>query len=130
MATITNYQHGSLSTVTVNNATICLTSFDIDDTSELADTTSTCSGGWREQIAGLKQVSGTINGNLDLLNLPESTLGLVRGALVALILKFSASSYYSMNANISDIKFTVDVGDVIKFTASFKSNGPVTTTGI
>jgi hypothetical protein len=126
----TNYVHGSTGSATSNAITVCLTSWEGEDMTELADVTSTCSGGWHESIPGLKSFNGTINGNFDANSPPETTYGFAPGSLVTLILRVSNSAYYSMSAYIESFKSTVDVGDVVKWTASFKSNGVVTRVGM
>jgi hypothetical protein len=126
----TSYVHGSTGSATSNATTVCLTSWEGEDTVELADVTSTCSSGWHESVPGLKSFNGSINGNFDSSSPPEATYAFTPGTLVTLVLRVSNAAYYSMSAYIESFKATVDVGDVVKWTASFKSNGVVTRVGM
>mgnify|MGYP000494039985 CR=1 FL=1 len=135
----TNYLHGSLGSAVINGVTLCITSWDATDAANLVDVTSTCSQGFTEFIPGISSLSGTIKGNFDLNSTPSAN-GLTRGAkLTNVKLYFSktssgsaqsaiglpaSESYITLAAiYIEDINYTVDVGDVIKWTASFKSSG-------
>jgi len=126
----TNYQHGILGSATANGTAICLTSWDLDHVIDFADTTTVCTGAWKTQIPGLKQVTGSISGDFDLNNPPFSGQNLTPGTLITTLkLIISASNYYTMSAWITSFKFTDEINDVFKWTATFVSDGAVTYTG-
>lgn len=58
-------QHGKNSKVTVNAATICVTNWSVSATVDSVESTSTCSGGFKEQITGLKSCTWDFTCNFD-----------------------------------------------------------------
>lgn len=122
-----NYQHGLSGSVKVGGSAWCVTSWNLDDTCELADVTTSCSSGYREFIPGLKSASGSFTAPWDLNANPYATPpALKKGSLVSLELHVSTSSYWAFSAYIESVNVTVDVGDVIKYTVNFKSTGAIT----
>jgi len=121
-----SYVHGSTGSAYVGATQICLTGWDVDIASELADVTSTCSGGFHEYLAGLKGLTATINANWDLDASPvDDPPNFTAGATLTNVkLNISSSSYWLIpTAIVESFKATVDVNDVIKYTVSIKANG-------
>ena len=125
--TAPNYSHGKDGCVTVGSTELRTSSWDLDYGNETKEVTTCQSGGWREYIAGLSGGSGTFKAFWDLnANPTASPPGLLPGSIVTLKLYVSATSYFRCDAIIESLKVTVDVNDVINWTASFKATGAIT----
>ena len=57
--------HGKNSKLTLNSETICVVSWNVSTTTDSVESTSTCSGGFKEQIVGLKSCTWDFTCNFD-----------------------------------------------------------------
>lgn len=84
--------------------------------------------GWQKTVSGNKKISGTLTGKFtpgnDIRTNIDST------SILPLVLNLDASSYWSGNARISNIKMSsnIDTGEPQEWTADYESHGAWTKT--
>jgi hypothetical protein len=130
----TSFRTGRFGGMTLAGNTIPITKWSHKLDKSLQDTTSTSSYDattqqtWQEQLPGILRGDGSIDFNWD----ANSTSSYIINKLkadpqVAIVLQIDKSTNYaSFNADLSDVNLDMPVDGVIKGTASYKTNGPVT----
>lgn len=111
------------------NAVAEISNWKLDISADLPDTTSFSSGGWKTFIAGLKEWSGSAEGNFD----PTDTNGqlalqnaLLNGTSVTLNLSVDGTHKYSGTAYIKKVSPETPVDDKVKISFDFQGSGALT----
>ena len=123
-------QHGKNSKVTVNASTICVTSWSVDTSISSIESTTTCSGGYKESITGLKDASWSFTVNFDpTYNESSGVLASVEEG-DTLSLEFFTDGisdtvpvFDAPTARVDSISISADVNSIITVTYSGTSNG-------
>lgn len=122
-------KHGKDTKVTLNGATVCVTSFSVDTSIDEIEATTTCSGGFKETITGLKDASWSFTVNYD------DTYQEASGVLSAVeegdtvSLEFFAEAvdtdpWFDMpTARVNSVSASADVNSIVTVTYSGTSNG-------
>lgn len=117
--------------VYVGNTKLCVQSWSITVMAETLDTTDSCSQGYKENIAGLKEANGTVTAQWDSTKTYHntSTPNLNEGAQMPLklYLKEGAAAYYYLpRARIEQFNPSGEVNGVFQFSFNYRSNGSFT----
>jgi hypothetical protein len=120
------FRHGNKGRVTNNGTAVKITGWTLDETADEGDTTHSEAGGFKTQIYGNKQLTGSFTGNYDTAAKP--TPSFVTGAtLTNLILLTDAIAIVTMPlADVSGFRVNSEIRGIINFTCNFKSNGTYT----
>lgn len=122
-------RHGKDSKVTLNAATVCVTAWSVNTSIDSVDSTTTCSGGFKESVTALKDASFDFSVNYD--STAQETAGVLaaieEGDTVSLeFFAFNTDTdplYDMPTARINGIATSADVNGVITITYSGVSNG-------
>jgi len=109
-----------------------IANWSLDMSADDIDITSFDSGGWRERIQGIKEWSGSFEGNFK----PDDTNGQaalinawLNGQKVKLELQVNASVKFSGDALVTP-SIETPVDDKASFSCDFSGTGPLTTSGV
>lgn len=126
MATLIGYA----GKVMVASATAAeLSNWKMDLSADMADVTVFSTTGWKSSLAGLKEWSGSAEGNFDM----SDTTGqlalqnaLLNGTSVALKLYVDSTHYYAGTAYVKKVAPEAAVDDVVKISFDFQGSGALT----
>ena len=109
-----------------------IANWSLDMSADDIDVTSFDSEGWRERIQGIKEWSGSFEGNFE----PDDTTGQaalinawLTGQKVTLELQVNSTVKFSGNALVT-LNIETPVDDKASFSCDFQGTGPLTPTGI
>lgn len=103
-----------------------LKNWKVDLSADMADTTSFSTTGWKGILPGLKEWSGSAEGNFDMTDTNGQLAlqnALINGTSLALKLYVDATHYYSGNAYIKKIAPEAAVDGVVSIAFDFQGNG-------
>lgn len=128
MATLIGYA----GKVMVSAATAAeLSNWKMDLSADMADTTVFNTTGWKTNIAGLKEWSGSAEGNFDMTDTAGQLAlqnALLNATSVALKLYVDSTHYYSGTAFIKKVAPEAAVDDVVKIAFDFQGSGALSYT--
>ena len=122
-------QHGKNSKVTVNASTICVTSWSVDTSIDSLESTTTCSGVFKESISGLKTANWSFTVNFDpTYNESSGVLASVEESDTVSLEFFTENVdttpvFDAPTARVDTINISADVNSLITVTYSGTSNG-------
>lgn len=126
MATLIGYA----GKVVISAATVAeLSNWKMDLSADMADVTAFSTTGWKSNIPGLKEWSGSAEGNFDMSDTNGQLAlqnALLNGTSVALKLYVDATHYYSGTAYVKKIAPEAAVDDVVKVSFDFQGSGALT----
>ena len=109
-----------------------IANWSLDMSADDIDVTSFDSEGWRERIQGIKEWSGSFEGNFE----PDDTTGQaalinawLTGQKVTLELQVNSTVKFSGNALVT-LNIETPVDDKVSFSCDFQGTGALTPTGI
>lgn len=119
--------HGKTAKAKINGVDCICKSWDATKSSNIHDTTSTASGGWRERTPGVREMTGSITIEMDsIYHLGSSGNPFIEdGTLIELELYIDATSYFDLSAYTSDCAYSIDVDSPIELTIDWESTGQV-----
>lgn len=123
MATLIGYA-GKVSLAA--NTVAELSSWKLDLSADMADTTIFSTTGWKSSVPGLKEWSGSAEGNFDLSDTNGQLAlqnALLNGTSVALRLYVDGTKYYSGTAYVKKIAPEAAIDDVVKIAFDFQGSG-------
>ncbi len=125
MSTFLNGQSGN---ITIGTSSLVVEGWTISINGEALDVTNTGSGGWAENITGIKDAEITAKTFWDSAAMPTSSpYSLQPGNTATMVLAIGASAKsFSVPARITNIKVENPAKGVIPFEVTAKSNGAVT----
>ena len=127
---MSNFAHGENSKLTVGSGTgavtLCIKKFEWEQKYDKHDTTSTCSNGFKEYQLGNKEITFTLEADLDLTEEPWTVLQ--NGTTVDIVWKGNGTTANVTipTAVIESAKVTQAVNDIITWTVTGSSSGSYT----
>lgn len=119
------YTSGQGGSIGVGASTLCIKKWTLNDIYELADTTSSCSGGSRTKFPVIKDWNFSAEGNFDAANAPSAVI--TKGSEVAVVLNVGGSGKtYSGNALVTKITIENVSDGMVNFTIECEGTGALT----
>jgi len=117
--------NGQGGVVTFGSNSLCVSNWNADGDVDVLDTTTVCSGGWQENINGIKKLEGTLEIPWDTSAIPTSgVLPIVPGAVGTMTLNIGTTpKFITGTGRISKIGVKNEAKGVVTFSASFVSTG-------
>jgi len=106
---------------------VCVTGWTYAEGGDDADTTHSCSGGVKTDIAINTEYTGTLDADVDKDAWPFSAPNLRRGQTGSLKLYLSTTDYIELAVEIKTFDITSSVDDVISFAVGWKGTAAPTT---
>lgn len=118
---------GYSGTFTINGVDLQVTKWTGKLTQEELDTTNMASGGWKENIGGLKSLEGSFEATFDSVIYAGGTPFNISGQPVPFTANLGTSSHgFSGSANVFGLSYDDDVAGLVTVSGDFKSTGAVT----
>lgn len=117
---LTTYKASENVTITVGGDTVCVKTLEIDEKITLSDTTTTCSGGFREVQPVLQQATVTFTYPLD----SVTPFSYANGSTVDIVVTGDVAA--TLTVVVSDAKISVNVPEVVMATVTGETSGSYT----
>jgi len=122
-----DWAKGSEGKANFGGTDVCVTGWTYSEGGDDADTTHSCSGGVKTDIAINTEYTGTLEANVDKDSWPFASPNLRRGQTGTLKLYLSTTDYIEIAVEIKTFEITSSVEDVISFSASWKGTAAPST---
>jgi hypothetical protein len=126
MSFSTTQVHGLNGSLIAASTNIPITEWSGEDTNETKDGTTTANAGYKSEVPGLKQFTGTFKAIWDTQVNPY-LFSILPGTIVSLVLHMTNGTYYTVpNAMLKSISVSSPVNDLVTYTVTFASCGSYT----